>query len=310
MYWPPALGRHARLKIAADRCRHLNRWVESGAPSPVRFFTPEVCVAEARTVLAKLATTQWQKNPRKKSNSQAIHNKKYKTLIRRFRSDLHGGRRIESIPLQRYHVLGIHLVMPIDHRIRIPKPDKKADTTHVMGGIDQLICGTAIWLNRQIGNDSVAILSSDYRLVRAMQIARGYSRERAEKAGVLAMAEEIGIEWSNTIYPRAFNLGKCSEDDLRLILGSWPPPHRRPSRRERAANRPLTRRDERVLIDRYVAIGVSRDRLPYSSSMTRLVLDFNAETGHRYSEQDAWRELLRLGKTGRLGKARTAGPDS
>lgn len=280
---------------AANRIVTLVESVRKGCSPHIRLVTPEVCVAEAQTVLSKHALTGWT-NKRKRDNKKAIHGRSYLTLKAAMRADLHGARIIESIPLQRYHVLARHLVMTVDHSLRLLK-EGKASPVNALGSMDQLIAGVSIWLHRFLGEGRLVVVTTDYRLVKVLEKCRTLKETQATRLGLLEAAADIGIEWSPSLYPEPIHLETATETKLRQVVGSWP----LPLKVAKAGARPrkaVTEKDIDELVKLYKALGMGRDRLPYTTAMTTLTTDFNRATGHTLTEAQVWARLLNRLKQG------------
>jgi hypothetical protein len=278
-------------RFAGHRIVNIIESVRNGCSPHLKLLVPEICVAEAQTVLSKHANPKW-KGPgrrRKKDDPQSIHGKTYKSIVQRLRMDLHGGRLIESVPLQRYHVLAKHLITPIDHQLQLRKQDGKGYVKE-LGGTDQLICGMAIWLTRFLGQPRIVLLTTDYRLGKVMERARRVKATQAKAWGLIDVATDIGFEWCPGIYPRTVHLERASDESLRGLFGSWPLPLEK--RRPRDRSRDVTKDDIELLMQRYRAIGVGRDWLPYSTQMMALAKQFNDATGHSLTEGEIWRLLI------------------
>jgi hypothetical protein len=274
---------------AADRIANIVDSVRNGCAPHLRLLTPEICVAEAQTVLSKHANPTW-KGKKKGDHKQAIHGKTYKKIRETLALDLHGGRLIESIPLQRYHVLAKHLITPVDHSTPILKQD--GGHTNELGGTDQLICGTAIWLHRFLGPGRLAVLTVDYRLWKVLNKAAKVKQDRAKKLGMIEVAEEkIGCGWTEDIYPQAVHLAKATDNQLRKLLGAWPLPVKK-AKTGKNTRREVTAKDVDRLVELYKAMGIGRDRLPYTGDMKRLTKQFNDTTGHEATESEVWSLLL------------------
>ena len=104
------------------------------------------------------------------------------------------------------------------------------------------------------------------------------------------MAADIGFEWHPNIYPRAVHLSRITENGLRDIFGCWPLPLKKRAPLKKA--RSVKEKEIDRLIVRYRAIGVGRDRLPYSPQMNSLTRQFNDATGHQLTEGEVWRLLI------------------
>jgi hypothetical protein len=280
---------NGRSKPAGDRIKCIVDSVRKGAAPWLRLLAPEVCVAEAQTVLSKHANPKWKGTITKGADPQAIHGKKYKRIAGAMFADLHGGRLIESIPLQRYHVLAKHLVTPIDHRLHFPKPD--GGRVNEMGGTDQLVCGMAVWLSRFLGPERLIVLTADYRMYKVLDKARKLKDSKIEAWGIKEVAEQkIGLQWVPHLFPPVIHLPTASESTLRTLLSAWPLPTR--VRKTSASDRPPNSRQVAKLLDLYKNMGIGRDRLPYTPNMTKLIAQFNAATGRAFSEKQVWPVLV------------------
>lgn len=292
-YAPQTLNKSS--EPAAPKIDIIIDSVRKGCSPNLRLLTPEICVAEAQTVLSKHANPTW-RGVKKSDHPQRIHGKSYAGIVRQMHADLHGARLIESIPLQRYHVLAKHLITPIDHHLHLRKRDGTGCLSE-LGGTDQLICGLAICLARTLGQARVVVLTSDYRMAKVLEKAQKIRDNQASVWGLREFARDrIGFDWSREIYPGVLYMPKASESVLRRALGSWPLPTKKRSPRR---PRPPTATELAGLVQRYKAIGIARDRLPYTEHMVRLTREFNDGTGLSLSEGEVWQSLIgRLKKGG------------
>jgi hypothetical protein len=297
-YAPQTMNENS--KPAAEKIKNIIDSVRNNGSTYIKLLAPEICVAETQTVLSKYSNVKW-RSARKIDHPNAIHGKTYKIIIDKMRKDLHGGNLIESIPLQRYHVLAKHLITPIDHNMKM--------TQHELGGTDQLICGMAIWLTRLIGHDRFFVLTADFRLAEVLKKAQRLTDKQAITWGIKDKAEkDIGFQFSKEIYPRSIYLPTASEKDLRRILGAWPLPTKK--RRTIKNPRPVKLGEIEELFNLYKNIGVGRDNLPYTEKMKLLVEQFNNITGLSLSELNIWRLLVtRLKKGDGSLRKKTNRPD-
>lgn len=285
-----------RYPIATERIKILIDSVKNGCSPHIRLITPEICVAETQSVLSKHAHSGWNKKP-KRDNQKAIHGKSYNSLRNEMRNDLHGGRHIESIPLQRYHVLAKHLVTAVDHSLHLRTKNQRYPV-QALGGMDQIITGVSVWLNRFLGKGRLVVMSTDYRLIKVFEKCQKLDNTKAKKLGILDVAKDIGIEWSSSIYPDSIHLDSVSEKRLRLVLGAWELPTRRRSSKTKE-RKTFTASDLEELVAIYTSLGIGRDKLPYTDKMTLLTNNFNSSTGHKFSEAEVWTHLLRKLKQGK-----------
>ena len=293
-YAPQTLN--ARSRDAAKHIRNIIDSVRKGNSPHIKLLVPEICVAEAQTVLSKHANLEW-KGTLKRSDPQSIHGKSYNGIVKKMRQDLHGGKLIESLPLQRYHVLFKHLISPIDHHSRIKNRDGTKPTKE-MGGTDQLICGMAVWLCRLLGRSRLLVLTADYRMARVLNRATRITDVQIVKWGIREKAErDIGFIFTRNIFPHALYLPQASERELRKWFESWPlPTRKRKPRRHKLA---VSERNIEKLVCLYKNMNIGRDRLPYSRQLSLLTKQFNNTTGLALDETAVWQLLIsRLKKPG------------
>jgi hypothetical protein len=291
-YAPQTLNQSGQS--AGLRIENIIESVRKGCSPHLKLLVPEICVAEAQTVLSKHANPKW-KGKKKSDDPQSIHAKTYRTIVKKMRDDLHGGRLIESIPLQRYHVLAKHFITPIDHRLHL-KQENGSGRVNELGGTDQLICGMAIWLARTFGSNRLVVLTVDYRQYKVLEKARRITESQARAYGLLDIADDIGCAWSANMYPQVVHLAKATDANLRKLLGSWPLATLK--KKSRISQRDVMEADIDLLVTRYRAVGIARDRLPYTPQMENLTRQFNEATGHRLNEGEVWKLLIARLKQG------------
>ena len=260
-------------------------------------------MAEAQTVLSKYCIRGWNGHKPKREDPQAIHGKTYSSLVRQMRDDLHGGKLVESVPLARYHVLAKKLITPVDHNLRLPKKGGNGYVNE-LGGTDQLICGTAIWLSRFLGPSRFCVVTADYRLHKVLTLARSVTAAQALRWRLNDFARDsFGWDWSKEILPRSIHLPTATDPHLRSVFGAWPlPTQKRKSSRSGAR---VGEKDIEALVALYKNMAITRDRLPYSDHIKQLCQQFQHTTGLTIGERELWALLLgRLKKGGgRLRKS-------
>ena len=284
-----------RIKIIIDAVKKCYR-------TDIKLLIPNVCVAEAFTVLSKYANVRWQGKPKKKVKG-AIHGKSYGGMRRQFATDIHNGSLIEQVELNRYHLLARHFVSAVDHQtpmLRMQRSDapgsKSKKTINALSATDQLIGGMAIWLSRLLGEDRFRLVTSDYRMVKILRKGRKVTVLQARQWGLDELAKEIDIPWSPDVFPHVIDLENDSDKSLRAILGIWPLPTR--STKKRKAKVASTR-DIAKLVKLYQDVGIARDRLPYTDKMKVLTKAFCIETGLDLPEQEVWKLLIGRLKQGK-----------
>ena len=106
------------------------------------------------------------------------------------------------------------------------------------------------------------------------------------------------MPWSPELFPRVIDLENDNDKSLREFFGVWPLPVKQA--KPKKAKKPTAKHVEK-LIECYKAIGVARDRLPYTDAMKELVKTFKNKTGFDLDEGEAWELLLARLKKGTGG---------
>jgi hypothetical protein len=270
--------------------------IRCGCSPHLRLLVPEICVAETQTVLSKHANPKWKGAVRKKDDTKSIHGKSYASLQEKMTADLHGGNLIESIPLQRYHVLAKHLITPIDHQTHI-MPRQKGQRPRELGGTDQLICGMAFWLHRFLGPERLVVVTADYRMAKVLEKARKLKASQLENWGVQEAAKRaFDATVTHDAFPPVLYLPTATEKQLRASLNAWPLPLKKSKVAPSAA--PPTKEQIETLVDLYKAIGIGRDNLPYSPQLRELARQFADATGRQLCDKQLWEVLIKRLKAG------------
>lgn len=211
---------------AAKRIGAIVGAVEAGSMPGLRLLTATLCVGEAFTVLSKRTFTGWRRKGNRREGDLNVG--EYDRAYAALHSAIHHARVIESLDLNRYHVLCRHLVAPVDHNTQaVSREGKRRE--RALGGTDQLICGMGIWLARLFGRERFAIATADLRLAEVLRRASQIGEAEAEAWGVHVVAEHLqlyfdGRTWHPGIYPRVIDFVAASDDELRRFIGAWPTP--------------------------------------------------------------------------------------
>ena len=213
------LRRALNHKTAADRIRIIVDSVRTGR-SDHFLYIPNFVIAEVFSCFAKYSFGQANRHVQK--NGGTIDTRIYNHLCEQFHKDIHNGLVFYQLELNRYHVLGIDLVAPIDHYFKIQKKNKFSTPA---GTFDQLLVSMSVHLGHVHGTEKVALLTADRRL--AQLVAK--CRKPIPKATIdklkLSRAQDVaGKAFSPAIFPEALNLETCTPAQLAASLGAWPLP--------------------------------------------------------------------------------------
>lgn len=206
-----SLGR-AQVIIEAGRHHHL----------PHFQYIPNIVVAEVFTQLAKLHYSTWDPTVHKKfgGKGKSLHGARYKSARRKFRADIHNGALLYQYDLNRYHILALDLIAPVDkHRQFYRRPGVQS-----MGAADLLVGAMAMHLARLHGRDAVALLTCDRRMDAILANAcRKTNANTAKDLGLHETAKELGFyHWNPDIYPQVIDLERAPEKELVAFFDKWP----------------------------------------------------------------------------------------
>jgi hypothetical protein len=165
----------------------------------------------------KHAFGRWNPHVKKKGT---IDKRVYQSLVEQFQEDIHNGKFIYHLELNRYHILGINLVAPIDHYYKYYRSKKKVCP---MGTFDHLIISMGISLSHIHGRDNVCIVSADERLTDILAKCNAISNPSTIVKLKLDIAKEvIGKPFNKELFPKCINLKTARKTELKNIFGCWP----------------------------------------------------------------------------------------
>ncbi len=203
---------------AQKRIELLFQSIRSGESSHF-LYIPNFCIAEVFSVFMKHAFGKWNRHVINKGGT--IDKRIYEKLVTQFQADIHNGKFLYHLELNRYHILGINLVAPIDHSYKI---SRRQGNVIPCGTFNHLIISMGITLAHIHGRNNVCIISADDRLTDLLSKCSSLHRPTTIKKLKLDIAEDvIGHPFNRDLFPRYLNLKSAKVSDLREIFGSWPP---------------------------------------------------------------------------------------
>ena len=150
------------------------------------FFTSRIfAIAEVFSVFMKHCFGIWNRHLRRKGT---IDSRVYESLVKQFQSDIHNGHFLYHYELNRYHVLGINLVAPIDHYFKISRRQKNVVP---MSTFDHLVISMGVHLAHIHGTENVCIPSADGRLTDILKKCKSGIKKATVKKLKLDIAEEV-----------------------------------------------------------------------------------------------------------------------
>jgi len=186
------------------------------------FYLPNIVAAEVFAAFDREFYSGWDPQIHKKYGGpgRTLHGGKYKKARKHFRKDIHNGVLFYQLELNRYHILALDLIAPID------KYRKFYRTTQArsMGASDLLIGAMAMHLVKLHGRDNVRLLTADRRMKAIFELAGPAVHPSTRKKMALpGTAKELGFgTWSKNMYPRVLDLERCTNSECAEYFGEWP----------------------------------------------------------------------------------------
>jgi hypothetical protein len=203
-----------RIRVLLEAVRHHR--------TDVHLLVPNIVVAEVFCQLARNCYSSWDKQVNKKfgGKGKTLDTRRYKSACERFRRDIHNGALLYQEELNRYHILALDLIAPVDKY----KKFYRNGNVRSMGASDLLIGAMAMHLARVHGKEHFALISNDRRMEAIFSKAGpGLHRNTAAKLGLIAKCEELGFgPLCADVYPKVIDLARCRETVLESFFGHWP----------------------------------------------------------------------------------------
>ncbi len=126
-------------------------------------YIPNIVVAETFGVFDRECYSAWgeQINNHYPSTQKTLNTKRYRTVRAKFRKDIHNGALFYQLELNRYHILALDPVAPVDKHPKYYRSRR----TWSMGASDLLIGAMAMHLTRTHGRENVCLLTAAHILV-------------------------------------------------------------------------------------------------------------------------------------------------
>ena len=217
----PKAVRRIRNLVQAARNHRLNAF----------FYIPNIVVAEVFVAFDRNYYSAWSRpvNNIYGGKGKSLHGKRYRSARLEFRRDIHNGALFYQCELNRYHILALDLISPVDKHRKIYRKG------HVpsMGASDLLIGAMAMHFAKIHGKESVALITTDRRMEAVIgRACPQLNANTADAMGFQHSARELGFgDWNPDLYPRVIDIARCSDDSLADFFGDWPLPTRRPPNR-------------------------------------------------------------------------------
>lgn len=185
-------------------------------------YIPNIVVAEVFSAFDRECYSGWDPQIYKKygGKGKTLHKKTYTNAKNKFRNDIHNGALFYQYDLNRYHILTLDLIAPVDKYRQFYRTKQVKS----MGASDLLIGAMAVHLSKIHGRENLLLLTADRRMNAIFANAcPSTNLNTAEKLGLKNAAEKFGFgKWGPNIYPRVLDLQRANETQLKDYFGNWP----------------------------------------------------------------------------------------
>jgi hypothetical protein len=192
----------------------------------VRFLIPNFCIAEVFSVFEKY---RWGRtwNPRV-SAANTLTPREFSSARRGFGDAIHNASKILQVELDRYHILAVDLISPINNAYQINRARKGPQQTRrrpatPASTYDMLVAAMAIWLSQQYGPDDFTLVTGDGRLANVINRARSASLGAPIRTHLADVAQRLGLTYGPALYPNVLNLTRATRTQLRQRFPDWSP---------------------------------------------------------------------------------------
>lgn len=193
----------------------------------LRFLIPNFCIPEVFAVFEKYRWGRtWNKHVKK---SNVLTPSEFSSARANFSNSIHNGSKILQIELNRYHILCVDLISPVNNAYKINRirggtaAKERARRTSPASTYDMLVAAMGIWLSHQYGNENFTVATGDQRLSDVVYRAKSVSRSQEIREHLQHMAGRLGLTYSSDLYPAVIDLAHASKKELREQFPSWLP---------------------------------------------------------------------------------------
>lgn len=194
----------------------------------IRFLIPSFGIAEVFAVFEKYRWGQtWN---RQVSDANCLTPTEFRHARRDFGAAIHNGRTILQLELNRYHVLCVDLVSPINNKYKFNRDRRKA--TGGKSGrkpplpfstADALLISMGIWLKHLVGDGSLTLVTGDARITNVVARAKSEKLALPMKRHLSAVAGNVGLTFGPAIYPDVVNLIGATKGEMAEAFPDWVP---------------------------------------------------------------------------------------
>jgi hypothetical protein len=215
-YFAPKSTTSAKLRLRATAL------LSGSSPDlHVKFLMPNFCIAEVFAVFEKY---RWGRTwNRQVKAAHTLTPKQFSTARKDFRDAIHNGAHILQVDLNRYHILAVDLVSPVNNAYKIKRDRGMKRDVNPAKTYDMLIVAMGIWLKHQFGDGEFTIVTGDDRLAAVVERAKSAKLGVPIRKHLSDVAKTLGLSYSPDLYPKVLNLTHVPKSELASRFTNWNP---------------------------------------------------------------------------------------
>ena len=190
-----------------------------------QLLIPNFCIAETFAVLEKYRWgALW--NPHVTARAR-LTPRQFRQARKAFQDAIHNGPKLLQVELNRYHVLCLDLISPLNAAYRIKrdrgKKGKKRKRKNVSPAktYDLLFIAMGIWLQKLLGANDFVVATGDERIGLVVKRAKSTSLAAPMRRHLKAVARNIGLRHGAAIYPNVVDLIHANKTQLNTAFPNW-----------------------------------------------------------------------------------------
>ena len=187
----------------------------------LRLLIPNFCIAEVFAVFEKYRWGRTWNKQVKPANT--LTSAEFAAARTAFRGAIHNGAAIQQIELNRYHILCVDLVAPVNNAYKIRRDRSRKNNVYPASTFDVQIVAMGIWLKRLFGGDDFTVVTGDERIAEVVRRAGSVKLGKAIRGHLSVVASELGLTYGPALYPEVINLTRCRKQDLDARFPDWAP---------------------------------------------------------------------------------------
>jgi hypothetical protein len=184
-----------------------------------QLLIPSFCIGETFAVFEKYRWgASWNRHVNAKTR---LTPGKFRSVRDAFHQAIHNGTKLLQVELNRYHVLCLDLIAPINAAYRIKRDRTIKKNVNPASTYDLLVVAMGIWLQRLHGAQDFLVATGDERVALMVKRAKSVSLGRPMRHHLTGVASRIGLTYGPEIYPTVIDLVHARKADLETVLPGW-----------------------------------------------------------------------------------------